>query len=62
MFLFLQAGIRTGDQVLVSNQFDRGQILVSNRSEDDVNCWKFPKVWVLVTDRSQHARIQTARG
>lgn len=54
MFLFLQAGIRTGDQVLVSNQFDRGQILVSNRSEDDVNCWKFPKVWVLVTDRSQH--------
>lgn len=62
MFLSLQAGIRTGDQVLVSNQFDRGQILVSNRSEDDVNCWKFPEVWVLVTDRSQHVRIQTARG
>ena len=38
---FLHAGIRTGEQVLVSNQFDRGQISVSNRSEDDINGWKF---------------------
>ena len=38
---FLRTGIRTGDQVLVSNQVDRGQISVSNRSEDDINGWKF---------------------
>ena len=36
------------NQVSVSNQFDRGQILVSNWSEDDVNCWKLRKFSVFL--------------